>query len=173
MLSSGHVKPLSVIEHKKLVYPYLGPPNRISVDIAPYSLFSSFNLAKLQKITLKHVAEEAGVSRMTVSLALRGHAKISEATKKKVRRVADALGYVPNPHLSVLGAHIRSSKQKTLSGSLAYLCHTENLELAARRLRAVSTLPENLRPTQEDMKSRLNAADWKSLVDAAYQSGPD
>lgn len=49
----------------------------------------------------------------------------------------------------------------------------QNLELAARRLRALSTLPENLRPTQEDMKNRLNAADWKSLVDAAYQSGPD
>ena len=125
MLSCGHVKSLAVIESKKLANSNLASPNLISVDITPYSLFSSFNLAKVQKITLKHVAEEAGVSRMTVSLALRGHAKISEATKKKVRRAADALGYVPNPHLSALGAHIRSSKQKALPASLAYLCHTE------------------------------------------------
>ena len=48
-----------------------------------------------------------------------------------------------------------------------------DLDLAAERIKAISTLPENVRPTQEDMKNRLNAADWKSLVDAAYQSGPD
>ena len=125
MLSSGHVKSLAVIESKKLVYQYLGSPDRISVDMAPYSLFSSVNLAKVQKITLKDVAEEAGVSRMTVSLALRGHAKITEATKNKVRRAADSLVYVPNPHISALGAHIRSSKQKALPASLAYLCHKE------------------------------------------------
>lgn len=62
---------------------------------------------------------------MTVSLALRGHARISEATKVKVRKAAQSVGYVPNPHISALGAHIRSSKQKALPASLAYLCHTE------------------------------------------------
>lgn len=71
------------------------------------------------------MAQEAGVSRMTVSLALRGHAKISEATKQKVREAAKTVGYVPNPHISALGAHIRSAKQKALTASLAYLCHKE------------------------------------------------
>ena len=45
----------------------------------------------------------------------------------------------------------------------------QDLDLAAKRLREISTLPENLRPTHDEMKNRLNAADWKSLVDAAYQ----
>jgi len=62
---------------------------------------------------------------MTVSLALRGHAKISEATKQKVREAAKTVGYVPNPHISAVGAHIRSAKQKALTASLAYLCHKE------------------------------------------------
>ena len=116
------------------------------------------------------MAEKAGISRMIVSLASMGHAKTSEATKKKVRRAVDSSSYVPNQHISSLGTHIRSSKQKALSASLACLCDTENLELAARRLRAVSILPENLRPTQEDMKNRLNAPDWKSLVEVVYRS---
>ena len=62
---------------------------------------------------------------MTVSLALRGHAKISDATKEKVLEAAKALGYGPNPHISALGAHIPSAKQKALKASLAYLCHKE------------------------------------------------
>ena len=82
-------------------------------------------MARIQKITLRHVAEQAGVSRMTVSLALRGHAKISDSTKEKVRKAAKALGYVPNPHISALGTHIRSARQKALPATLAYLCPTE------------------------------------------------
>ena len=84
-------------------------------------------MAKVQKITLIHVAEEVGVSRMTVSLTLRDHAKISKATSEKVLKAAKALGYVPNPHLFAQGTHIRSSKQKALPASLAYLCHAEIL----------------------------------------------
>ena len=82
-------------------------------------------MAKVQKITLIHVAEEAGVSRMTISLAFRGHAKISKATSEKVRKAAKGLGYVRNLHLSAKWTHIRSSKQKALPASQAYVCHTE------------------------------------------------
>jgi LacI family transcriptional regulator len=43
------------------------------------------------------IAEAAGVSRATVSLALRGNPAIREATRRRVRRVADRLGYRPHP----------------------------------------------------------------------------
>jgi LacI family transcriptional regulator len=82
-------------------------------------------MAKVYNVTMKDVAERVGVSRMTVSLALRGQSKISAATTQKVQEAAKELGYNPNPYLSALGAHIRSSKQKGLQAQLAYLCHKQ------------------------------------------------
>lgn len=82
-------------------------------------------MAKVYNVSMKQVADRAGVSRMTVSLALRGHPKISSATTDRVLAAAKELGYNPNPYLSVLGTHIRASKQKKLQAQLAYLCHKQ------------------------------------------------
>ena len=46
--------------------------------------------------TLKEVAELAGVSVATASLALNHNARIKESTRKKVSACAKALNYVPN-----------------------------------------------------------------------------
>lgn len=46
--------------------------------------------------TARIVAERAGVSVMTVSRALNGAHGVSEATKKRIREIADELGYEPN-----------------------------------------------------------------------------
>jgi len=47
-------------------------------------------------ITLNDIAARLHVSRVTVSKALRGHPDISEDTAKRVRKVAEQLGYSPN-----------------------------------------------------------------------------
>ena len=47
-------------------------------------------------VSLKDVAEKAGVSVATASRALADHPRISEATKARVRRVAQELGYTPS-----------------------------------------------------------------------------
>lgn len=47
--------------------------------------------------TIRDVAEAAGVSISTVSIALRGSGPVSEATRRKVLAAVDAVGYVPNP----------------------------------------------------------------------------
>lgn len=47
-------------------------------------------------VTLQHIGEELGLSRTTISLALRDHARISPATKKKVVAMAKRLGYKPD-----------------------------------------------------------------------------
>ncbi|MEJ3745076.1 LacI family DNA-binding transcriptional regulator [Actinomycetes bacterium KLBMP 9797] len=49
-----------------------------------------------EPVTLLTVAERAGVSKTTASDALRGSGRVSERTRTKVVRVAEALGYVPN-----------------------------------------------------------------------------
>ena len=46
--------------------------------------------------TLKTIAETAGCSVNTVSLALRGSNRISEATRNKIEKIAEKAGYVPN-----------------------------------------------------------------------------
>ena len=50
----------------------------------------------LGRVTSREVAAAAGVHQSTVSRALRGDARISEATREQVERAADQLGYVPN-----------------------------------------------------------------------------
>ena len=49
-----------------------------------------------QTVTLKQIAEAAGVSPMTVSLVLRGTGKIGEETRQRVARIAAELGHRPN-----------------------------------------------------------------------------
>ncbi len=53
-------------------------------------------------VTLKEVAERAGVSRSAVSRTFTAGASVSEKTRRKVKRVADELGYSPNALASSL-----------------------------------------------------------------------
>jgi LacI family transcriptional regulator len=48
------------------------------------------------RVTLKDIARQAGLSMPTVSRALANHPDISAATKDRVREVAQALHYIPN-----------------------------------------------------------------------------
>lgn len=47
-------------------------------------------------VSLRQIAETAGVHTSTVSLALRNSQKIPELTRKSIQQVAKSLGYVPN-----------------------------------------------------------------------------
>ena len=61
------------------------------------------------RVKIKDVAEKAGVSIATVSLALNGNEKINIETRKRVAEVAKALGYRPNPSAKRLAS--RKSRQ--------------------------------------------------------------
>ncbi|MGE9270632.1 MAG: LacI family DNA-binding transcriptional regulator [Verrucomicrobiales bacterium] len=58
----------------------------------------------MAKVTLKDIAEKAGVSVSAVSLALGGKGSISKRQRERIHEIADELGYVPNPLLSSLAA---------------------------------------------------------------------
>lgn len=48
------------------------------------------------KVTIKDIAQAAGVSYQTVSKALLGKGEVNEATAAKIRDIAKAQGYIPN-----------------------------------------------------------------------------
>lgn len=62
----------------------------------------------MKRVTLKIVAEAAGVSEMTASRALRGHHDVSNKTRELVTTTADQLRYIPNRAASMLAS--KSSK---------------------------------------------------------------
>jgi DNA-binding LacI/PurR family transcriptional regulator len=61
-------------------------------------------------VTMKAVAEKAGVSLMTVSRALRNEGRIAPATRKHILGIAEELGYRPNPLVAALMADLRRAR---------------------------------------------------------------
>lgn len=73
------------------------------------------------RITQADVARRAGVHRTTVSLALKDHPRIPASTRKRVRRIADKLGYIPDPMLASLVAYRTQKRPAAFHGKLAWL----------------------------------------------------
>lgn len=71
--------------------------------------------------TIRTLAAHAGVSSATVSLALRGHPRISAATRKRVLRAAQEIGYRPDPQVAKLMHHLRSARRPGYQASIAGL----------------------------------------------------
>ncbi|MDQ8183105.1 LacI family DNA-binding transcriptional regulator [Pelagicoccus sp. SDUM812005] len=55
----------------------------------------------------KTIAKEAGVSRMTVSMALRDHPRVAPETRERIKEIAKRQGYTPDPNLTELMRYLR------------------------------------------------------------------
>lgn len=64
-----------------------------------------FTINSSRRCTIKDIAVAAGISHTAVSLALRNHTKVSEATRERVQKLADEMGYRPDPTLGSLVAY--------------------------------------------------------------------
>jgi LacI family transcriptional regulator len=91
----------------------------------------------MPQITMSMIAAEAGCSKNTVSLALRGSPQIPESTREKIRRVADRLGYQPNAVVSHLMAQLRSSQTVRFQAKLALV----NAHRDPKAFRTHATIP--------------------------------
>lgn len=80
------------------------------------------------RITLRDIAKELGVSKATVSEALRGGHHVSPGRRREIQRLARRMGYVPDPFLSGLAAHRRSRAPAKAHGALAWLNHWKRPE---------------------------------------------
>eukprot|EP01035_Chromulina_nebulosa_P058399 gene58399-79967_t len=73
------------------------------------------------RVSLRDVAKAVGVSHMTVSLALRGDARVSEARRTEIRAAATRLGYRPDPMLSSLAAYRHTKSAVPISATVAWI----------------------------------------------------
>jgi LacI family transcriptional regulator len=63
-----------------------------------------------RRVTIKDIAEKAGVSFSTVGRAMRNEPLVRKNTKKKIIKIAEELGYFPN----LQAKSLRSNKSKTI-----------------------------------------------------------
>lgn len=81
------------------------------------------------------IAAVAGVSKATVSLALRDDPRITPEVRIRVREAARKVGYRPNPLLAVHMAHLRSSRPARWRATLGYLVQLPKEEWKQHELR--------------------------------------
>jgi DNA-binding LacI/PurR family transcriptional regulator len=73
------------------------------------------------RVTLRTLAESAGVSVQTVSLALRNHPSIGRETRERIQAIARKAGYAPDPHLVKLMHHLRAKQEQKIAASVGAL----------------------------------------------------
>ncbi|MFN7562844.1 MAG: LacI family DNA-binding transcriptional regulator, partial [Prosthecobacter sp.] len=72
-------------------------------------------------ITLSDIARRLGISKMTVSRALRGERHVGASMREKVRQVAEEMGYRPDPEIAKLMTHMRRTRAKAAPRTLAFV----------------------------------------------------
>lgn len=76
---------------------------------------------KQKRVLMKDIAAEAGVHQTTVSLALRNHPSLPGKTRERIQRLAEKMGYRPDPALSALIAYRQSTKQGPADQVIAFV----------------------------------------------------
>ncbi len=78
-----------------------------------------------ERIPLRAIADKAGVTRMTVSLALRGSLTISAATRARVQAAAHDLGYRRDPVVGDLMGRLRKATFAKTQSALAVITNQQ------------------------------------------------
>jgi DNA-binding LacI/PurR family transcriptional regulator len=73
------------------------------------------------RVTMRTLAESAGVSVQAVSLALRNHPSIARETREKIQALARKAGYAPDPQLVKLMHHLRTTHDQKVAASVCAL----------------------------------------------------
>ncbi len=68
--------------------------------------------------TYARIAAKCGVSSSTVSRALNNHRSIPSATRKRIRAIAEGMGWKPNPLASAYMSHLRATHPPSYKASL-------------------------------------------------------
>lgn len=77
----------------------------------------------MQRVIQQDIADRLGVSKMTVSRALRDDPAISAATRERVRQAANEMGYTPNPLVAALMSNLRRGRTPPVGPRTVALIH--------------------------------------------------
>lgn len=100
--------------------------------------------------TLRKIAEACKVNVSTVSRALNNSSKIAPETRVQILRRARELGWKPNPLASAYMSHLRSTREPTHQGNLAFL-------VAFRELWNPESLPDYHKQVFAGAKARAES----------------
>lgn len=78
------------------------------------------------RVLMKDVAKAAGVHQTTVSLALRNHPSLPPNTRERIQRLANEMGYRPDPALSALVAYRQATKNQPSEQVIAWIVNVKN-----------------------------------------------
>jgi LacI family transcriptional regulator len=67
------------------------------------------------------IATRLGLSHATVSMALRDHPRIRAATRERIKRMAEEMGYQPNPSLRIFSNYIRSKRKPSKLSTIGWI----------------------------------------------------
>ena len=82
-----------------------------------------------KRVTVYDIAEKLGVSHVTVSMALRNQPRISAKRREQVKRMAEAMGYCPDPHLAALAVYRQANAPAAVRSAIAWINHWEQPDL--------------------------------------------
>lgn len=107
------------------------------------------------RITLKDIAKAANVSVSTVSLALRNDPRIKASRREMIRKLAEEMGYMPNPLLSSLASR-QFRKSENFEGlGIAFFTYLPLLNNAKPNYPYVTAYMEGLKPHAEKLGYRM------------------
>lgn len=75
----------------------------------------------MSRPTLNDIARRLGISKMTVSRALRGEKHVQAGLREKVVQTAAKLGYRPDPEIAKLMTHMRRVRKPAAPRTLAFI----------------------------------------------------
>ncbi|WP_395751366.1 LacI family DNA-binding transcriptional regulator [Prosthecobacter sp.] len=73
------------------------------------------------RVSLNDLAVRLGVSKMTVSRALRGGKHVEASLKERIVRMAEKMGYRPDPEIAKLMRHMRQAREVAEPRTLAFV----------------------------------------------------
>jgi len=78
-----------------------------------------------RRVTLRDIAVKSGFKRSTVSAALKGDPGVKSATRELIMRIAQELGYRPDPMLKALSVYRQAVKPANYRATLAWFSNTD------------------------------------------------
>lgn len=118
------------------------------------------------RVTLRDVAARVGVSHVTISLALRNHPSIPAPRREQIKKVADQMGYRPDPLLSSLVVYRHSKRPVRVQSSLVWLNHWDQPDRLRAEHREFDAYWRGASAAAERFGYRLEEIRWTADITA-------